>query len=105
MIDKEFYFILELLSTTTERGLVAALRENPQCVSTRNAYVDYLLEEGRISSAEYVREGWTPGVYPIPKGFGAYNSVDHSCGGSLMSVPKQSVQQDPRFFKNGGVYG
>ena len=59
--DRLALFSIEQRADATERGLLAALLADPASQYARNAYTDYLLEQGRSVSAEMVRNGWTPG--------------------------------------------
>ena len=61
MKDHDIVYLLELFTTTTERGLLTTLRENPEDQATRNALVDFLKEQGREASAIAVLAGYTPG--------------------------------------------
>lgn len=45
---------MELLMCPTEKGLFQALLEDPEDVDTRNAYVDFLKDQGRLCSARLV---------------------------------------------------
>ncbi len=64
MTNNQFVFLLELLiRDNNEKGLLQSLIQNPLDEATRNAYVDYLLDNDRPQSAELVRKGsFTPGV-------------------------------------------
>ena len=77
-------FILELVASSTERGLIKALHEKPDDEATRNAYVDFLLENSRDESAERVRKGYIPGLRTEkPKPFG-YVASGGIASGTLM---------------------
>ena len=54
-------FLLEMHARADERTLLGALWRKPGDLAARNAYVDYLIQEGRNASAEAVRRGWVPG--------------------------------------------
>ena len=62
-MSHEMIFLAELLVKSVEVGMIQALRENPSDNVTRNAYVDYLYEEGRPNTAELVKE---KKLFPIP---------------------------------------
>ena len=58
-------WLLELcVHSDTERGLILALRKNPDDTATRAAYGDWLEEQGRMESAKNVMKGWTPFAGP-----------------------------------------
>ena len=59
--EKLLLFVLEALASHTERGLLAALRDNPNDQATRNAYIDYLQEQGRPTAVKLLQQKWTPG--------------------------------------------
>ena len=58
---KLLYFLAEMMMQSTEKGLIEAIKQNPQDDAPRLIYVDYLLENGRTVAAEMVRNGWIPG--------------------------------------------
>ena len=60
--EKLLLFVLEALTSPTERGLLAALRDNPNDVTVRAAYSDYLEEQGRPTGVNLIRnKNFTPG--------------------------------------------
>lgn len=61
--NREQLFLYELLMDRVERSLLKALHANANDEATRNAYVDYLLDQGRTESAEMVRAGHIPAGY------------------------------------------
>ena len=61
MTISDFRFLLDLMITSQEKSFIADLMRNPEDRSTRNAYVDYLKENGRETSADMVKEGYIPG--------------------------------------------
>lgn len=60
-VENLLLFVLEALASHTERGLLAALRDNPNDQATRNAYIDYLQEQGRPTAVKLLQQKWTPG--------------------------------------------
>jgi uncharacterized protein (TIGR02996 family) len=65
-LDYNFTFLLELLATPAELGFVLTLHEDPKDPAARAAYHDWLLEQGRVKSAQVVLEGYTPGLLSRP---------------------------------------
>lgn len=62
-ISAEETFRLELMMSPTERGLLRSLQENHKDDATRNAYIDFLLEQGRPIGASLMRQkGFVPGA-------------------------------------------
>lgn len=61
MTTTDFRFLLDLMITPQEKSFISDLVENPDDASTRNAYVDYLKENGREGSADLVKDGYIPG--------------------------------------------
>ena len=60
-VENLLLFVLEALVSSTERGLLHALRDNPNDQATRNAYIDYLQEQGRPTAVKLLQQKWTPG--------------------------------------------
>ncbi len=52
--------LLELLMSPTERVFVFELKANPEDQLNRNAYHDWLLDQGRPMHAEQIKDGHTP---------------------------------------------
>lgn len=59
--EKLLLFVLEALASPTERGLLTALRDNPTDQATRNAYIDYLEEQGRPTGVALLKNNFVPG--------------------------------------------
>lgn len=61
---------LEKNSDPEERGFLYSLWENPDDIASRNAYVDWLRDQGREYTAMHVEYGITPeGVRGVTSGY------------------------------------
>lgn len=62
MNSDQYVFLIELLTTRTERSFVADIEREPS-QGTLDAYADFLIDHGRLRSAELVRAGFCPTGY------------------------------------------
>jgi uncharacterized protein (TIGR02996 family) len=58
---QEFTYLTEMLMKPQERVFAHLLREDPGDKLTRDAFADWLTDEGRPDAARLVRAGFTPG--------------------------------------------
>ncbi len=58
----QYVFLIELLTTKTERSFVADIDRDPS-QSNLDAYADFLIDHGRLRSADLVRNGFCPTGY------------------------------------------
>lgn len=66
MSNDDFRFLVDLLTTSQEKSFIADLLKDPDDQAARNAYIDFLLENGREETAFIVEKGYTPtGIWSI----------------------------------------
>jgi uncharacterized protein (TIGR02996 family) len=58
---QEFIYLTEMLMKPQERVFAHLLRTDPGDKLTRDAFADWLTDEGRPDAAQLVRGGFTPG--------------------------------------------
>lgn len=61
-MDKRQFLYLVETRPQVEQGFMLALYTNGDEL-TRQAYADWLEENGRVETAKAVRDGWAPGIY------------------------------------------
>ena len=54
-------FLLEMLASSQEKIFLRALQDDPNDAALKDAYHDWLLEQGRDTSAKLIKEGFVPG--------------------------------------------
>ncbi len=82
VVQTDDLFLIELMASPVERGFIQALHADPDDPVTRNAYADFLKEQGRHLTADRMLKGTL-----IP---GGQIMWDYGYGGGLPTGTFQS---------------
>ncbi len=73
MHSDDLLFLFELLMRRDELSLLADLRKNRDDVATKNAYIDYLRDDGREESAKLLEKDYVPTLGQKPRTYAQDN--------------------------------
>lgn len=86
MTNDQYLFLIDLLAQRDELDLIKSLIENPNDKTLRDVYHDFLLDNGRSTSADLIKnKRFTPGGQSEPMGNDRFETFSIVGSGSIDS--------------------